>query len=421
MRLPLSLLSAAFLLIFTMTAGSFVDLQNEEMHARHLAISTGLEKIVRLNQELNAMLMVSVLERNTLRSSSYQTVYDKLELSVISVEKLTRRLALADDITALNNERRELRQIELNALKLMEEDQWDNARSQLFNEQYVLARKIYEINSETAISALNGELMKMATAFRYTRYGSLVARAAALVLLLWAGLMFSSRLRRELAEQERLRAEITNANILLEDKVRARTIELENANRKLADLSVTDSLTGLANRRRFDKVLQTEWRRAARQNIPLAVAMIDVDKFKAYNDHFGHQAGDECLRRIATVLRNCVQRSGDLIARYGGEEFVIILPGVTSKDAALLGENIRRTTMAEKLKHTEASSCGLVTISIGIASRIPQHDEKADILLHQADAALYRAKHQGRNMVVIAPDNTEPSSPGTPSHNPADE
>jgi diguanylate cyclase (GGDEF)-like protein len=389
-----------------MAAGSFIDLRNEEMHSRHLAISTGLEKIVRFNQELNAMLLVSVLERNTLRSSTYQTVYDKLELSVTSVEELTRQLELADDISALGFERRELRQVELRALELMEADQWDEARSLLFDEGYVLARKIYEINSETAISALNGELMKTAATFGQARNISLVVRAAALVLLLWAGLMFSSRLRRELAEQERLRNQISAANILLEDKVRDRTVELEEANSKLAALSITDSLTGLANRRRFDEVIHTEWQRARRQNIPLAVAMIDVDQFKAYNDYFGHQAGDECLRRIAVVLRNCVQRSGDLLARYGGEEFVVVLPGIGSSEAGGVAENIRKAIQAEALEHTSISESGVVTVSIGVAAKKPSSDDKTGELLREADAALYTAKRAGRNIVIIFPDKT---------------
>lgn len=402
MRLPLSLLAAAALLIVTMAAGSYVDLRNEEMHGRQLAISTGLEQIVRYNQELNTMLLVAVLEQNTLRSSSYQNVNNKLELVVSSVEELTRDLALAEDIRALNSERRELRQVELGALELMESDQWSSARQVLFDEQYVLARKIYEINSETAIGALNSELMAMTVAFRNARYITLVFQLAALGLLLFAGVMFSSRLRRELNEQERLRNEITKANILLEDKVRERTLELEEANRKLANLSVTDGLTGLANRRHFDEVFHVEWQRARRQHLPLAVAMIDVDEFKLYNDHFGHQAGDDCLRRIAAVLRHCVQRSGDLIARYGGEEFVIVLPGMISRDAALLAENIRREVQAEALQHTQDSLHGVVTVSIGVSARVPEANEDMHSLVAEADGAMYTAKRSGRNVVVVA-------------------
>lgn len=401
MRLPISLLTAAAIMIITMAAGSYIDLRNDEMHTRHLSISTGLEKIVRLNQELSGMLMFSVLEQNTLRSSSYQNVHAKLELTVDTVELLTQHLALADDISALSTERRELRRIELDALKLMEADQWPQARALLFDDSYVLARKIYEINSDTAISALNGELTATANAFKQARVISLIVRAAALGLLLWAALMFSRRLRRELDEQARLRHTISAANIRLEDMVQARTAELEEANRKLEDLSATDGLTNLANRRRFDEVFDSEWQRARRQGLSLAIAMIDVDQFKAYNDHFGHQAGDDVLRRIGAILRANIQRSSDLTARYGGEEFVIILPGMNLEEAKALVENIRRAVQAEGIKHTEQSPSGVVTVSIGIAACIPQPGYDAEGLLREADAAMYEAKRRGRNNVAV--------------------
>jgi len=351
MRLPLSLLAAAALLVFTMIAGYYVDARDEEMHARHLAISTGLEKIVRYNQELNAMLQIAVQEQNALKSSSYQTVYDNLKLIVGSIEELTAELSLFEDIRSLNAERQQLRRVELEVLRLMEANDWRGARQKLLDEQYVMARKIYEINSETAIGALNGELTSKATTFRQVRQISQVVRLAAVGLLLFAGLMFSSRLRREVSEQQRLRDELARANILLEDKVRERTSALQEANRKLADLSVTDGLTGLFNRRRFDEVLYSEWQRARRQNQPLGLLMIDVDQFKLYNDRFGHQAGDDCLRAIAQVLRRSVQRSGDLIARYGGEEFVLILPGMARAEAAALAESITVPGQAQRSQY----------------------------------------------------------------------
>jgi len=400
MRLPLSLLAAAAIMIITMAAGSYIDLRNDNMHARHLAISTGLEKIVRLNQELSGMLMVSVLEQNTLRGSSYSNVHANLDLTVENVERLTKHLALADDISALSNERRELRRIELEAFELMEADQWSQARALLFDDSYVLARKIYEINSDTAISALNGELTATAYAFKQARTISLLVRVAALGLLLWAALMFSRRLRREVAEQERLRQTISAANLRLEDMVQARTAELEEANRKLEDLSATDGLTKLANRRRFDEVFHSEWQRARRLSLPLALAMIDVDEFKAYNDHFGHQAGDEVLRRIGTILRANIQRSGDLSARYGGEEFVVVLPGLNLAEAKALVETIRQAVQDEGIEHTKKSPTGVVTVSIGIAACIPHSGYDAEELLSEADAAMYEAKRQGRNTVV---------------------
>lgn len=404
MRPPLSLLATAAILVVTMAAGSYVDLRNNQMHARQLTVSTGLEKIVRLNQELSAMLTVSVLEQNTLRSASYETVHAKLERTVESVETLTRQLELAEDMSSLSTERRELRRVELAALEYMEIDQWAQARALLFDDAYVLARKIYEINSETAIGALNGELAATATAFDRARSISLAVRIAALGLLLWAGLMFSRRLRLELAEQARLREQISAANQRLEDKVLARTAELEDANRKLANLSATDGLTGLANRRHFDETFDTEWQRATRLGLPLSVAMLDVDEFKAYNDHFGHQAGDDCLRNVAAVLHACAQRSGELAARYGGEEFVVILPGIGRSEGAALAETIRKSVQAQGLEHTEASPAGVVTVSVGIASCTPRPGGSPDDLLKAADAAMYEAKRRGRNNVVVAAD-----------------
>jgi diguanylate cyclase (GGDEF)-like protein len=404
MRPPLSLLTAAAILVVTMAVGSYVDLRNDQMHARQLAISTGLEKIVRLNQALNSMLMMAVLERNTLRSASYQTLYAELERTVDTIEELARQLELAEDMSALGTERRELRRVELEALEHMNADLWTQARALLFDDAYVRARKIYEINSETAIGALNGELAATASEFKRARLVSLAVRAAALGLLLWAGLMFSRRLSLELAEQARLRDQISAANLRLEDKVHARTAELEAANRKLANLSATDGLTGLANRRQFDETFDTEWQRAARLGLPLTIAMLDVDEFKAYNDHFGHQAGDDCLRSVGAVLRACAQRSGDLPVRYGGEEFVVILPGVGRDEGAALAETIRRTMQAQALQHTDTSPAGVVTVSIGVASCIPRPGEHPDALLKAADAAMYEAKRRGRNNVVVAED-----------------
>ena len=247
---------------------------------------------------------------------------------------------------------------------------------------------------------MNGELLATAKEFEQARVISLIVRAAALGLLLWAAFMFSRRLRRELDEQERLRQTISAANLRLEDMVQERTAELEEANRKLADLSTTDGLTSLANRRRFDEVFDSEWQRARRQGLPLAIAMIDVDEFKAYNDHFGHQAGDDVLRRIGAILRAHIQRSSDLTARYGGEEFIIVLPGMNLKEATALVETIRQAVQADGMKHTEQSPAGVVTVSIGVATCIPQPGYDAEGLLREADAAMYEAKRRGRNNVV---------------------
>jgi diguanylate cyclase (GGDEF)-like protein len=165
---------------------------------------------------------------------------------------------------------------------------------------------------------------------------------------------------------------------------------------KLEELATTDSLTGLKNRRKFDAEIDTEWRRAARQNTPLALLMIDADHFKAYNDTYGHQAGDQVLVGIAICISDTVRRAGDCAARYGGEEFAVLLPGCTAEDALKVAETIR-------LKVEQWSDGPTVnTVSVGIASLTPVPAMDQSLLLEAADKALYAAKAGGRNRTVLA-------------------
>jgi diguanylate cyclase (GGDEF)-like protein len=188
---------------------------------------------------------------------------------------------------------------------------------------------------------------------------------------------------------------------LLEERVLSRTAELEQANLKLAALSTTDGLTGIANRRRFDDALANEWRRAARLRQPLALAMVDIDWFKDYNDHYGHPAGDECLRQVAALLGQCVARPGDLVARYGGEEFVFVAPMTDGASAYRIAQKFCDALQALALPHA-TSSFNCVTVSVGVAAIVPQDDSASDTLVAVADRALYRAKGSGRNQVVLA-------------------
>lgn len=165
---------------------------------------------------------------------------------------------------------------------------------------------------------------------------------------------------------------------------------------KLAILSLTDGLTGLNNRRRFDEVLRVEWERSLRQGTSIALLMIDADHFKAYNDMFGHQAGDQVLRSIASCISNRVRRSSDCAARYGGEEFAVILPGLTAPDAEIVAERIRQDV--EKLP----SEKSVATVSVGVAAMIPTSTQSAASLIALADGALYQAKNAGRNRCVSA-------------------
>jgi diguanylate cyclase (GGDEF)-like protein len=185
----------------------------------------------------------------------------------------------------------------------------------------------------------------------------------------------------------------------LEQRVAERTAQLEDANRKLATLSTTDGLTGLANRRHFDEVLRAECARAARARQPLALIMLDVDYFKRFNDHYGHQAGDACLVRVAQTLAAGTRRASDLAARYGGEEFAIVLPNTDALEAQRIGEALRGAIEALGIEHG-GSATGQVSISVGIAIQPALDSGDPDDLLRLADAALYRAKDAGRNCVV---------------------
>ncbi|MES2105984.1 MAG: diguanylate cyclase [Pseudomonadota bacterium] len=186
----------------------------------------------------------------------------------------------------------------------------------------------------------------------------------------------------------------------LEQRVAERTSQLEDANRRLATLSATDGLTELANRRHFDETLGSEWARASRTRQPLAVIMIDVDHFKKYNDCYGHQAGDECLKNVARVLLAGTRRISDLAARYGGEEFSVVLPNTDADDARRIAEEMRLSVERLSMPH-EQSLVGKVTISVGVAIKSSAGDGDAEGLMRAADEALYRAKHDGRNCVVL--------------------
>ncbi|AKZ64523.1 diguanylate cyclase [Herbaspirillum hiltneri N3] len=190
-------------------------------------------------------------------------------------------------------------------------------------------------------------------------------------------------------------------NERLEELVAERTRELEQANHQLEALSATDSLTGIANRRRFDEALGGELRRAVRSQKPLALMMLDVDYFKNYNDRYGHLAGDDCLRAIARVLRTSSRRATDLAARYGGEEFAVIVAESDSANAMQLAENIRNAVAALQIAH-EDSPFGCVTCSIGVTAVQVDEDMSTDTLLRLADVALYQAKALGRNRVALS-------------------
>lgn len=195
----------------------------------------------------------------------------------------------------------------------------------------------------------------------------------------------------------------------LEDKVRERTLKLEESNSKLGTLSATDGLTGIANRRRFDEFIAGEWRHARLSGQPLALALLDVDLFKHYNDHYGHQAGDDCLRTIAQVLNANVRRAGDLVARYGGEEFALVAVAADEANALAMSRSICKALEDLGYRH-ELSPFGVVTASIGVAVLVPGEHDTHETLIRKADQALYQAKANGRNQAVLAGDASACSS-----------
>jgi diguanylate cyclase (GGDEF)-like protein len=182
-------------------------------------------------------------------------------------------------------------------------------------------------------------------------------------------------------------------------KLAAREEELRVANEHLEELASLDSLSGLANRRGFDRQLEREWQFAAKHRKPIALMMVDVDHFKLFNDRYGHVAGDTCLRAVGETLSLVTIEEAALVARYGGEEFALLLPGLTVDRAAAIAQEARKRVEDLLISHSEAP-CGHVTVSIGVESMVPEKSQTAADLVEAADDALYAAKRRGRNIVV---------------------
>jgi diguanylate cyclase (GGDEF)-like protein len=253
-------------------------------------------------------------------------------------------------------------------------------------------------------------------------YGVQVGSAVEVVLLAFALGDRINLLKREKEEAQALH------QLGLEREVKERTAELEQekgrleqaqrqtaeanrklsrANARLTEISNLDDLTGVANRRHFELILETEWRRCARGGQPLSVILADVDHFKAYNDHYGHPEGDRCLHRVARVLADNCARAGDLLARYGGEEFVIVLPGTDRDGAFQKAELLRRRVEELGIPHAPLVPFAVVTLSAGVGTARPADSSSVD-LLAEVDRALYEAKRRGRNQVVAAQRPAEP-------------
>src|SRR6267154_3536744 len=189
------------------------------------------------------------------------------------------------------------------------------------------------------------------------------------------------------------------------ESMRAKQLEmsrdLATANRELEKLSRQDGLTGIANRRYFDSYLLIEVRRAVREKTPVSLILSDVDHFKAFNDCYGHQAGDDCLRRVAAALSSAGRRPADLAARYGGEEFAMVLPGTVLEGAVDVAKALSRVIDGLAIPHARSAVDKNVTLSQGIVSLIPENESASEDLIQRADQALYMAKQQGRNRYVV--------------------
>lgn len=203
----------------------------------------------------------------------------------------------------------------------------------------------------------------------------------------------------DITDQKKAEEKVALQQKNLESLVAKRTAELNNAYKKLELVAYQDALTGLNNRRFFNITLQNEIRRTRRGHRPLSLLMCDVDYFKAYNDTYGHVAGDKCLQEIANILRRHFQRASDLVARYGGEEFCVILPDMEFNEVKLLSEQLRTGIMQHRIDHQASQVAAYVTISIGIVTCLPEAGCDADMLIRTADKALYAAKNHGRNRI----------------------
>ncbi len=211
-------------------------------------------------------------------------------------------------------------------------------------------------------------------------------------------------LNEELQEKNRKLQKEIEERKKREDELLKTQKKLEEANNRLEQLSVEDELTGLANRRKFDRTLTSEWALLKRNDMPISLIMIDIDHFKEFNDTYGHPEGDEVLVKVGSLLQDVAKRESDTLARYGGEEFAVILPNTPQEEARELTENIRQHIEDEQIKNKASPTSDHITISAGVCTleQLRENNHQPDDLVKQADEALYRAKEKGRNRVEVA-------------------
>lgn len=283
------------------------------------------------------------------------------------------------------------------------DEQWSHWTSQPSIDYTTLAANdyVFHLRARRAGSAPSDEILWSFTvlpAWYATRWAYGIWILAGLALVLAIIRLRTGALRRQ---AETLRARVAEQTAELHETVKL----LESANSRLETLSLEDDLTGIANRRSFERALADEWNRARRTEQPLGLVLLDLDHFKDLNDRRGHPAGDDCLRRVGAFLSGMIRRSGEVVSRYGGEEFAILLPGVDGAGAIRVAETLREGIERLAIPYSNTAA-RIVTASCGAASIVPAPEATPDTLVASADRALYAAKHSGRNCVRIADERT---------------
>ncbi|MFW5425727.1 MAG: diguanylate cyclase domain-containing protein [Methylophagaceae bacterium] len=199
-------------------------------------------------------------------------------------------------------------------------------------------------------------------------------------------------------------AVVLNAKLDAMQRIATMRQDLQKANQKLRLMAMKDGLTGLANRRHFDEAMAKEFKRSMRSQTPLSLILADIDNFKLYNDNYGHQAGDDCLKTVAQLIQSVIKRPGDLVARYGGEEFAIVLPETDIIAAGQVAELVKNIFTANQIPHAHSSAAEYVTLSLGVASIQPEKGQDVSDVIHSlieaADKGLYQVKQQGGNAIA---------------------
>ncbi|MBF0274305.1 MAG: diguanylate cyclase [Nitrospinae bacterium] len=190
---------------------------------------------------------------------------------------------------------------------------------------------------------------------------------------------------------------VLTAKVRAMERIASMRKQLIKANEELERLSIIDGLTNISNRRRFDEMFEMEWQRATREKTPLSVILMDIDFFKYYNDNYGHLEGDNCLIKVAASLKESLHRATDMVARYGGEEFVALLPNTPMEKASAIAETFRSNIESLNIPHEHSKAASHVSISLGVATTIPEIGGDRKGFLEKADGALYQAKEGGRN------------------------